>query len=53
MYYDMYSKEVGGLSFTDLAKEPLVSSLELTAALPFFNALTPCTKEEFEALIIK
>jgi hypothetical protein len=50
MYYDKYSKEVGGLSFTDLAKEPLVSALGLTAALPFFNALTPCTKEEFEAL---
>jgi hypothetical protein len=50
MYYDMYSKEVGGFSFTDLAKEPFVSALGLTAALPFFNALTPCTKEEFEAL---
>lgn len=51
MYYDKYGKEGGIHSFTDLAKEPFVSSLELTAALPFFNALTPCTKEEFEALI--
>ena len=53
MYYDKYSKEAGIHLFTDLAKEPFVSQLELTAALPFFNALTPCTKEEFEALITK
>lgn len=51
MYYDRYSKEGGVTSFKDLGKEPLLSALELTAALPFFNALTPCTKEEFEALI--
>ena len=51
MYYDKYSKEGGIHSFTDLAKEPFVSSPELTATLPFFNALIPCTKEEFESLI--
>ena len=50
IYYSRF-QSVGIASLKDLAKEPIVSELELTAALPFFNALIPCTKEEFEALI--
>ena len=49
-YYDLFLQN-GITSFKDLAKEPFVSEFGLTVALPFFNALTPCTKEEFEALI--
>ena len=49
-YWEMLNS--GGLnSFKDLTKEPFLSEFGTTPLLPLTNALTPCTKEEFEALI--
>lgn len=50
VYWKMLNS--GGLnSFKDLTKEPFLSELSTTPLLPLTNALIPCTKEEFEALI--
>lgn len=52
IYFETF-KSVGLSTFKSLGEEPFASEMNTSAGLPFFNALIPCTKEEFESLITK
>ena len=52
VYFEIF-KSAGLSTFKSLGEEPFASEMNTSALLPFFNALIPCTKEEFESLITK